>query len=95
MNIIDILRTNILYFLITLPYTIVLYEFFMSIPFTNMAYIILLFGQILVVPIVYYIIRLFNIYVVMIFPKFLQIIFLIAIILLTLLGVEPLVKLII
>ena len=92
MNIIDILRTNILYFLITLPYTIVLYEFFMSIPFTNMAYIILLFGQVLVVPILYYIIRLFNIYVVMIFPKFVQIIIFLTLIILLIFLLPPLLK---
>jgi len=87
MNIIDSLRSNILYFFSSLPYVIVLYEFFMAIPFTNMAYIVLLAGQVIVVPLLYYIFRAINMLLINYTPKVLQLIILFVIMLLTIIFI--------
>jgi hypothetical protein len=55
----------------------------MAIPFTNMAYIVLLTGQVLVVPLLYYIFRAINMLLINYTPKVLQIIILFSIMVLT------------
>ena len=56
MNFIQVLRSNTLYFLLSLPLLILLYEFFLSCSLGNRSIIILLAGQLLIVPIVSYLI---------------------------------------
>jgi hypothetical protein len=52
MNFIKVLKSNTLYFLLSLPLLIILYEFFLSCSLGNRSIIILLCGQLLIVPIV-------------------------------------------
>jgi len=52
MNFIQVLRSNTLYFLLSLPLLIILYEFFLSCSLGNRSIIILLLGQLFIVPIV-------------------------------------------
>jgi hypothetical protein len=52
MNFIQVLRSNTLYFLLSLPLLIILYEFFLSCSLGNRSVIILLIGQLLIVPII-------------------------------------------
>lgn len=52
MNFIQVLKSNTLYFLLSLPLLIILYEFFLSCSLGNRSVIILLIGQLLIVPIV-------------------------------------------
>uniref|UniRef100_A0A6C0IE95 Uncharacterized protein n=1 Tax=viral metagenome TaxID=1070528 RepID=A0A6C0IE95_9ZZZZ len=52
MNFIQVLRSNTLYFLLSLPLLIILYEFFLSCSLGNRSVIILLIGQLVIVPIV-------------------------------------------
>jgi hypothetical protein len=52
MNFIQILKSNTLYFLLSLPLLIILYEFFLSCSLGNRSIIILLIGQLLIVPII-------------------------------------------
>ena len=52
MNFIQVLRSNTLYFLLSLPLLIILYEFFLSCSLGNRSIIILLIGQLLIVPII-------------------------------------------
>lgn len=52
MNFIQILRSNTLYFLLSLPLLIILYEFFLSCSLGNRSIIILLIGQLVIVPLV-------------------------------------------
>ena len=52
MNFIQVLRSNTLYFLLSLPLLILLYEFFLSCSLGNRSIIILLAGQLLIFPIV-------------------------------------------
>ena len=53
MNIINIIRKNFLYFFISLPFVIILYEFFMTLAINNRAYYLLTIGQIFLVPLVF------------------------------------------
>jgi hypothetical protein len=50
MNPLNNFRKNILYFFLSLPFVIILYEFLMTITFVNRGYTILLLGQIGAVP---------------------------------------------
>jgi hypothetical protein len=52
MNFIKVLKSNTLYFLLSLPLLIILYEFFLSCSLGNRSIIILLCGQLIIVPIV-------------------------------------------
>ena len=52
MNFIQVLRSNTLYFLLSLPLLIILYEFFLSCSLGNRSIIILLIGQLVIVPLV-------------------------------------------
>jgi len=52
MNFIQVLRSNTLYFLISLPLLIIFYEFFLTCSLGNRNIIILILGQAVVVPIV-------------------------------------------
>ena len=53
MNLINILRKNFIYFFISLPFVIILYEIFMTLALNNRAYYFLTLGQIFLVPIVF------------------------------------------
>ena len=53
MNIINILRKNIIYFFVSLPLVIILYEFFMMFGINNRGYLVLTLGQLLLVPIAF------------------------------------------
>jgi hypothetical protein len=50
MNLINIFRKNILYFFLSLPFVIVLYELLMTLTLANRGYTVLLLGQLGVVP---------------------------------------------
>jgi hypothetical protein len=50
MNLINIFRKNILYFFLSLPFVIVLYELLMTITLGNRGYAVLLLGQLVTVP---------------------------------------------
>lgn len=50
MNILDIFRKNILYFFISLPFVIILYELLMFLVLGNRGYAILFLGQVGFVP---------------------------------------------
>jgi hypothetical protein len=50
MNIINLLRKNFIYFFVSLPFVIILYELIMMLAVNNRAYLILTLGQILFVP---------------------------------------------
>lgn len=60
MNFIQILRSNILYFLLGLPLFIVLYEFFLTCSLGNRNIMILLIGQLAIVPIVSFLMLFLN-----------------------------------
>ena len=60
MNFIKVLKNNTLYFLVSLPLLIILYEFFLSCSLGNRSIIILLCGQLLLVPIVSLILSFLN-----------------------------------
>ena len=53
MNITNILRKNFIYFFISLPFVIILYEVFMTLAINNRAYYLLTLGQIFLVPLVF------------------------------------------
>ena len=53
MNIINIIRKNFIYFFMSLPFVIILYEFFMTLAINNRAYYLLTIGQIFLVPLVF------------------------------------------
>ena len=55
MNIMNIMRKNFIYFFISLPFVIILYEFFMMLAVNNRAYLILTLGQLLFVPSLFFI----------------------------------------
>jgi hypothetical protein len=50
MNIINLLRKNFIYFFVSLPFVIILYELFMMFAVNNKAYIVLTLAQLLIVP---------------------------------------------
>ena len=60
MNFIQILRSNIVYFLLGLPLFIVLYEFFLTCSLGNRNIMILLIGQLAIVPIVSFLMLFLN-----------------------------------
>ena len=60
MNFIQILRSNIVYFLLGLPLFIVLYEFFLTCSMGNRNIMILLIGQLAIVPIVSFLMLFLN-----------------------------------
>jgi hypothetical protein len=60
MNFIQILRSNIIYFLLGLPLFIVLYEFFLTCSMGNRNIMILLIGQLAIVPIVSFLMLFLN-----------------------------------
>lgn len=60
MNFIKLLKSNTLYFLLSLPLLIILYEFFLSCSLGNRSIIILLCGQLLIIPIVSLILSFLN-----------------------------------
>ncbi len=60
MNFIQILRSNIVYFLLGLPLFIILYEFFLTCSMMNRNIMILLLGQLALVPIVSFLILFIN-----------------------------------
>lgn len=60
MNFIQILRSNTLYFLLSLPLFIILYEFFLTCSLGNRNIMILLIGQLAIVPITSFIILFLN-----------------------------------
>jgi hypothetical protein len=51
MNLINIFRKNILYFFLSLPFVIVLYELLMTLTLGNRGYAVLLLGQLVTVPV--------------------------------------------
>ena len=53
MNIINIIRKNFIYFFMSLPFVIILYEFFMTLAINNRAYYLLTVSQIFLVPLVF------------------------------------------
>lgn len=61
MNIIDILRKNILYFFVSLPFVIIAYEVLMTLTVLNSGYMVLLLGQVVAVPLGLFIFNLLNI----------------------------------
>ena len=60
MNFIQILRSNIVYFLLGLPLFIILYEFFLTCSMGNRNIMILLFGQLAIVPTISFLILFLN-----------------------------------
>ena len=62
MNFIKLLKSNTLYFLLSLPLLVILYQFFLSCSLGNRSIIILLCGQLLIVPIVSLILSFLNIF---------------------------------
>lgn len=60
MNFIQVLRSNTLYFLISLPLLIILYELFLTVSLGNRNIIILILGQAALVPFLSFIILLMN-----------------------------------
>ena len=60
MNFIKLLKSNTLYFLLSLPRLSILYQWFLSCSLGNRSIIILLCGQLLIVPIVSLILSFLN-----------------------------------